>query len=184
MAIISVKNKQFGSISEWNCQDALRKSDRGALYISRYQNPGDAFRSLLQFDLERLPLDGICDTAYLKLYIYRNEINHGTIQAAVYPLTEKWDENTLTWDCRPRAADTPSQQIIIPADWKGFILFDISKLMSDWLDRIRENHGLVMAGDETRDALVAFASSAYPETDKHPRLILVSADEQKNYDLV
>lgn len=178
MASISLKTRQFGSISEWNNQINLRKSDPGALYISRYQNPGDTFRSLLQFDLGRLPRVEIYTAAYLKLYIYRNEIARGTIRATVYPLAEAWDEETLTWDCRPRTADVPGQEIIIPAMWSGSFIFDISKILVNWLDRSLENHGLVIAGDETRDSLVAFASSAYPQRDKHPQLILIPKDDQ------
>jgi len=184
MGIVTFKPRQFGSISEWNCNDILRKTDPGALYISRYQNPGDAFRSLLQFDLGMLPIDPKYTTSYLKLYIYRNQIERGTIQAVIYPLMEAWNEQSITWNCRPQAAEIPVQQIVIPAVWTGFVLFDLSTLLRSWLDRSMENHGLMIGGDETRDSLVAFASSAYPERDKHPQLILIAEEDKQNYGLV
>lgn len=184
MSTIIFKPRQCSSISEWNSDDILRQTDAGALYVSRYQNPGDAFRSLLQFDLGLLPIGKPYNTAYLQLFIYRNQIARGTIKASIYPLFEAWDENGLTWNHRPSAAETAIKEIIIPAGWTGFILFDISKLLQSWLDGSLENYGLMIAGDESRDRLVAFASSAYPQRDKHPQLILIPEEDKQDYGLV
>jgi hypothetical protein len=181
MGILRFAPRQFGSISEWNSDDILRKSDEGALYIGRYRNPGDAFRTLLEFDLSLLPVGKKYKTAYLQLYIYRNQIPQGTIRASIHPLAEPWDENMLGWNNRPQAAEKPVQTIIIPADWTGYILFDMSALLRGWLDGGIKNHGCMITGDEENDRLVAFASPAYPARDQHPQLLLIEEDSQRDY---
>ncbi|MGE5390137.1 MAG: DNRLRE domain-containing protein [Deltaproteobacteria bacterium] len=174
---------QFGSVSEYNHGDKLRRTDPAALYISRYQNPGDAFRSLLQFDLGSLPVGQDYRTAYLQLYIYRNQILKGTIQASVHAVMAPWDQHSLTWDVKPPYSDT-LQTVIIPAGWKGFVIFEISDLLQSWLNGTIENHGLVIIGDEIRDNLVAFASGSYSERDKHPQLILIPSSSKQDYGLI
>lgn len=181
MGFLRFNPRQFGSISEWNSDDVLRKTDGGALYISRYQNPGDAFRSLLEFDLSMLPMGKVYKTAYLQLYIYRNQIPRGTIMANIYPLAEPWNENSLCWNNRPQAAEKPIQSIVIPAAWTGFILFDISILTRSWLEKSINNYGCMITGDEKNDSLVAFASRAYPQRDKHPQMLLIAEDSKPNY---
>lgn len=181
MGIITFKPRQFGSISEWNCNDILRKTDASALYISRYQNPGDAFRSLLEFDISLLPVGKEYKIAYLQLYIYRNQISQGTIRANICPLIEPWNENSLCWNTKPQAVEGPSQTVIIPAAWTGFILFDISNLLRNWLDGTLKNNGCMITGDESFDSLVTFASRAYPERDKHPQLLLIPEDSKQDY---
>jgi len=182
MANIVFSPKQFGSVSEWNRSDILRKTDPVALYISRYQNPGDVFRSILQFDLGLLPGDQEYRISYLQLYIYRNQIINGAIRVNIHPVIEPWNQYSLNWDSQPHFAD-PLQTIVIPAGWKGFILFDISIIVRNWLEGSMENHGIIMTGDELHDNMLAFASSACPERDKHPQLILIPEESKPDYGL-
>ncbi|NLW90442.1 MAG: DNRLRE domain-containing protein [Syntrophomonadaceae bacterium] len=174
---------QFSSISEWNHSDILRRTDPTALYISRYQNPGDAFRSLLKFDLELLTLDQNYQAAYLKLFIYRNHIEKGTIEAAIHPIMAHWDQYSVNWNIQPPFSDA-GHTVIIPAGWEGHVIFEISGLLQKWLDGTMQNHGLIIIGDEKHDNLVAFASGVYPERDKRPQLILISEASKQYYGLV
>lgn len=179
METVVFKPKQFGTISEWYPDSSLRDTDAGALYVSRFLNPGDAFRSLLQFDLTVLPVGKTFKTAYLQLYIYRNEIPSGTINARVFSINQAWNEDSVSWAGQPQISGIPYESFLVPSGWKGFILIDLSSLVSCWLNGDMGNHGCMIIGEEDHNCLVAFASTEYSETDKHPRLILIPEGQGK-----
>ena len=91
-------SKQDGYISEW---DADRNySNDTPLYVGRYLQPGDSFRSLLQFGIDRIPPTSQIEEAELILFLYRNE-TPSTIHVNAHRLLCKWKQCNVTWNNQP-----------------------------------------------------------------------------------
>jgi hypothetical protein len=176
MNTISIPPVQFGSVSEWYPENNLRRSDASALYAGLFLQPGDIFRSCLQFDLASVPKKhspkSAFDSAYLQLYMYRNEIVSGTIDLHLCPLSTPWDEDTLCWNNQPSCVESYRTSFIIPGQWIGLVMFDITFLVREWLNNSIPNYGLLFQGEENQCRFIAFASPEYPEKDKTPQLLV------------
>lgn len=143
-----------------------------SLFISRYQQPGDSYRSLLYFDLDIIKSSKEIQRAYLQLNIIRNEIQSGNINLDIYRLSHQWDNNIVTWDKMLPLASAPEYRFVIPAAWVGLIIFDITRLICNWVDHIYMNHGLILVGEEKLNSLVAFHSLRYADSSCWPQLII------------
>ncbi|WP_054692854.1 DNRLRE domain-containing protein [Syntrophomonas palmitatica] len=178
MKFDSLESVQFASTSEWSPETNLTTVDPSALYAGQFMQPGDSFRSYLQFDLsyreEKTEIKGV--ETYLQLFIYRNEIPSGTIALNLYPLSEPWNQYTINWNNQAAYRKDLNCQFVIPSMWQGFIMLDITPLAQRWLQYLIPNYGLVLIGHEYHNRVLAFASPEYPERDKIPKLIVASKE--------
>jgi hypothetical protein len=146
-----------------------------SLFISRYKQEGDSFRTLLQFDVSQLYLllspGAVIKQACLILSLYRNEIPTGIITANIFKITEGWDKNVVTWNSRPSCSDQADETFIVPSQWTDLILVDITKLVRAWLKGV-PNHGIMLKGDENDNRVLGFRSTRSESMDDWPGLII------------
>jgi len=145
-----------------------------ALFISRYLQCCDIYRSLVQFDLcnlcKLIPITCDIEEAILELTIYRNEISCGSIDLKVFHLLNTWDEITVTWNNQPPVPATPDAIIPINAGFLGTISVDITDLVRDWHNGSIPNNGILLKGDETQNNLVGFFSKDSDNSSFWPKL--------------
>lgn len=167
MANITFWSKQDGYISEW---DADRNySNDTPLYVGRYLQPGDSFRSLLQFGIDRIPPTSQIEEAELILFLYRNE-TPSTIHVNAHRLLCKWKQSNVTWNNQPPHKPKPDGIEIIHPKGSGFVKIGISELVEGWYDGSIPNHGLILIGNEQINSVLGFVSSHSKECERSPRL--------------
>ncbi len=144
------------------------------LYISQYKQPGDIYRSLIQFDLCSLgcnfiPPNSCITEAKLLLPVYRNEICD-YIDVNVYRVLQPWCENDVTWNTQPLVDSTSDGTEAVPSGFFGTVEICITDLVRGWYNGSIINNGLLLRGDETANNLLGFFSKEYPDTSLWPLL--------------
>ena len=87
MATITLLPKMNTFIAEWYPDTNF--GDYDSLYVSRYLQEGDRYRSLLFFNLRAIPATSSIIKAELLLDIYRNEVEHW-IDVTAHRLLNNW----------------------------------------------------------------------------------------------
>ncbi|MGE5391565.1 MAG: DNRLRE domain-containing protein [Deltaproteobacteria bacterium] len=149
------------------------------LYIGRYKQNGDVYRSLLEFNLGNVGSNAILPgsvikNAYLNLRIYRNEILNGsTININAYRVLQNWSETGVTWNNQPICSSTPDGAALISSGVSGIIKIDLSSLIQEWFQGETVNRGIIIRGDEGANSLVGFFAREYPNTSFWPQLEVI-----------
>lgn len=144
------------------------------LYISRYKQAGDIYRSLIQFDLCSLgcnfiPPDSHITKAKLLLPVYRNEIT-GSIDVKVFRVLQYWSELTVTWNTQPLTGSSPDGTESVAAGFLGTVEIHITDLVRGWYDGSIVNNGLLLKGNEAANDLLGFYAKEFPNTSLWPQL--------------
>lgn len=176
MAEISFAPSQDAYIAQW-----FPTRNFGAvpyLYVSRYEQAGDVYRSLVQFDLcslfcNSIPPNSCIDHACLELWIYRNEIQAGSINLNVYRILQTWSENQVTWNNQPLIGSSADGTQSVAAGDSGKIEIDITDLAEGWYKGTIVNNGLLIKGKEDANDLVGFYSRKFPNTSLWPKLTVI-----------
>lgn len=147
-----------------------------ALFLSRYQQPGDIYRSLITMGLYA-PVGNIdynCTIldAQLQLMVYRNEIPSGSIDVTVHRILQEWDAAFVTWNSQPLASAAPDATTSITAGYTGLLSIDVSNLIKDWWTGAFPNFGMLIKGQESSNNLIAFYGRQYINSDYYPRLVV------------
>lgn len=147
-----------------------------ALFVCRYKNAGDVYRSLLQFPLSRSPgrpgPASVLDRALLKLDVTRNDIPRGSIRVSVHKVWQAWLESTVNWLTQPLFSIPPESSCPVRAGYTGSLEFDLTDLARSWQQEALSNYGLLLSGDEEHNRLLSLAGRTPPPGHKPPRLEL------------
>lgn len=149
------------------------------LYISRYKQNNDAYRSLLEFNLgnvgsNAIPPGSVIRNAYLNLRVYRNEIPAGhAITINVFRVLQTWSETGVTWNNQPISSSSPDGSATITSGFMGVVKIEISSLVKEWFQGEVVNRGIAIRGDEGANNLVGFFAREYPNTSFWPQLEVI-----------
>ncbi|MDD3024723.1 MAG: DNRLRE domain-containing protein [Syntrophomonadaceae bacterium] len=175
MASITLLPSQDAYISEWYAEQNFGSSI--ALFVSQYKQPGDDYRSLLQFDLKCIPPTSTIEKAELKLTMYRNEVNSAGVCVNVHRLLNNWCHCTVKWNNQPPFYPNCDGSVFIGNTTPlGLQTIDITKLVKGWYDGSIPNNGLLLMGNEAMNDLVAFRSSNYSYSNAWPMLKIKFVD--------
>ncbi len=172
-------------ISNWYPDHNFSSSQ--ALFVSQYQQTGDGYRSLLQFDLSSIPPGCTIEKADLLLSLYRNEVQSGIVNVSVHRLLNRWMEYASSWMNQPPLSASLDGSIAFESNSiPGIHSIDVSNLVRGWYDGSIANNGLLLVGCEEQNNLLAFRSSRYQNSDAWPQLavkfidgVLEIADKQE-----
>jgi len=141
------------------------------LFTNRYHGLDDEYRALIEFPYEIAPHHSI-KKAYLRLWIYRNEIPAtATTNLCIHPVVQDWDELDVTWNNRPNYdLDFYICKAINPGFVNQWLEIDVTSLVKAWHSRHIVNDGIVVKCDEVFDSLIGFYSSKYEDSTYWPRL--------------
>ncbi|MGS0744612.1 DNRLRE domain-containing protein [Syntrophomonas erecta subsp. sporosyntropha] len=169
MASITLLPIQDTYIAEWYPESNFRGTP--ALFVSRYLQPGDGYRSILQFDLDNLPSTSTIEKAELELTMYRNEVSSHELLVEIHDLLFGWNKNLISWSNQPDHNNIPVNSIIVKSDTSlGKLLIYVTKLVKGWYDGSIPNNGLILIGNENINSLVAFRSTNFTNSFDWPRL--------------
>jgi hypothetical protein len=116
------------------------------------------YRSLVQFDLRNLPRGERIDRATLRVYaLPLSYQEHQPRRFHACALTEPWEEDTVTWNNQPAYGPACSPADIWDAD-VGWLAFDVTDLVSSWLNGSQPNYGFMLLGPED------WAGDAWPRS--------------------
>lgn len=149
----------------------------GSLFVGQFKQAGDAYRSLLKFDLndfnrteKLIPAGSMINEAYLQLAIERNEVPAGiSIRLNVFAVLQARTSGTVSWNRQPLIHAVAASGVTI-ASGDGMVEVNLTSLVIDWLTGHIYNHGILLVGDESRNSLVAFYSSFSRDSNLGPRL--------------
>jgi hypothetical protein len=160
---------QGSYVSEWYPLQNFSSSP--ALFVSRYQQKGDIYRSLLQFDLSSIDSNCTIEKAELILSMYRNEVETGVMELGVHRILNKWTENTSNWNNQPPFRTIQDAALLVyPHTQLGIHTIDISDLVREWHKGSIPNNGLFLMGEEESNGLLAFRSCNYLFSSDWPKL--------------
>ncbi len=134
-------------------------------------------RGLIQFDVSDIPANAIVVSANLSLwYNYNTTSNHipqqGDNRFHFYPVTEPWDESTVTWNNAPPY--TTAHAFAGPASDSAnqdYLGLNIRDMVQDWVSNPGGNYGFLFKMDnETPYNDLVFSSSDDPDTINWPKL--------------
>ena len=186
MPVLSLPASKNVFVSEHYPDRNYSIADNDVLFLGRFMNIGDSFRSFLQFDLKQLTKKYSAnieiESAYLQIFMYRNEIKSGTIEINIYRLLDPWNQQFLTWNNQVAFHNIPEQTFIIPSEWEGLMFIELSSLVKKWFKGAIPNYGIILKGDEDKNCLSGIRSTNYRDPDTHPQLkILYKASDKISY---
>lgn len=169
MAVVSLLPFQDTYISEWYANNNFGSSI--ALFVSQYVQPGDDYRSLLQFNLNQIPSASTIEKAVLELTVYRNEVSALPVTVAAYRLLNCWTQYSVNWDNQPKSAEAPDGMLNIPSGLTtGKVFIDVTSLVRGWYNGSIPNNGLLLKGNEQSNNLLAFRSTNFYDSNDCPLL--------------
>ncbi|WP_053956176.1 DNRLRE domain-containing protein [Inediibacterium massiliense] len=139
-----------------------------SLDVGRFTGPGDTKRTLLQFDFSSLV--GNIESAYLNLYLYRNEVPSISKPNTIYQLETSFDQNTVTYNTAPSYSSTANASVSITNEINKFIQWDITSLVKGWMEKTITNNGIILIGLESANGLVAYKSTRWADSAYWPYL--------------
>ncbi len=150
-----------------------------SLFAGQFKQSGDAYRSLLKFDINNISTDGnliptrsIIDEAYLQLAIKRNEVpEESSILLNIFAVLQPWTSETVNWNQQPLIHAVSESGATIESGYYTVEL-NLTSLVRDWFTKNIYNHGILLIGDESRNSLTAFYSSFSRDSNLWPRLII------------
>ncbi len=167
-----VANKNYGS-----------EEDFKAMAWSFSGNFGEK-RSLIEFDLKKIPENARIISAYLSLYANKesgdaNKKGHTFLYAnsnecLLQRITEPWDENQVTWNTQPQV--TRKNEVLIHKSdypYRNYENIDVTRLVRDILKNPEKNYGfMISVKDVASYKCMLFASSDHPNSGLHPKLVI------------
>lgn len=171
MASVTLLPNQDVYVSEWYANQNFIASI--GLFVSQYQQAGDDYRSLLQFNLSGIPPTCTIVKAELELKVYRNEVTGGILVEA-HRLLNNWNESLVTWNNQPPESPHVDGVILATPDTPlDFIRIDITDLARGWYNGSIPNNGLILRGNEAVNDLIGFVSTRGQFSSEWPRLRVV-----------
>lgn len=144
-----------------------------------YNLNGDHYgaeRVLLRFSVYgNLPADAEIHDARLRLYVSHSDpADDAPMGTVLRRSASDWDESAVTWNSEPTwggiraSADVPSAL--------GWVEWDVTGLVADWVDGTSPDYGLEIIGDEAVEQRERVFYARETATEFYPRLIVDYTD--------
>jgi hypothetical protein len=140
-------------------------------------------RTLLQFNLSRIPMGTQIHYAHLFLYFYFYNPDYGNPAGRPYPiyrLTESWNEETVCWNNQSDKTAVASDVAYCPNGTGQWIDWNVTSDVQAFINGTLDNHGWIII-DETNgtgELPYAIFLSKEDKIFKYPRLLI---DVDVNY---
>ncbi|WP_315121616.1 DNRLRE domain-containing protein [uncultured Clostridium sp.] len=153
MSIVNLHTSETAYVAEYYPNQNFPNPIR--LFVGRFAGAGDIYRSLLKFDLSKMPQKVTVKSATLRLYVGRKDIP-GPQLLNVYPNLNDFDENEVTWNNQPNLGASVGTHSVLDAELNTYISVDITSLVTAWLNGTIPNTGITLEGVEASNALIGF----------------------------
>ena len=140
-------------------------------------SPG-ATRSMIEFDLSKVPCGATIISAKLSLYGFPGSRTHselsGSNESVLQRITSPWNESTVNWAGQPSVTTVNEVTLAstsVPA--KNYLDIDVTTLIKEMLIPANGNHGfMIRLKNENYYRRMCFASSDYADANLHPKLVI------------
>ena len=144
--------------------------DKPYLFSGQFTGDGDDYRSLIKFDLSQLVAPITISDATLSLYVYDDDITTSPTDVKIYRLIEDFNQYLTTWNDQPSSFATEIDSSTVATGFTGFVTFDVTALVQDWVSGVIPNSGILVKGLETINSLVKYRSHKYDNNAEWPKL--------------
>lgn len=132
------------------------------------------WRTYFLFDVSPLAGQQIT-SAELSIYQFDTGAAAGGLPCDAHRVTGAWDEMTITWNTMPpHDPNVLDSQDVGDSFYRGWITWDLTTLVRDWIDGAVANQGVVLKHYFENPAGASrygiFHASESPQTDLRPRL--------------
>lgn len=106
-------------------------------------------RSLVRFDVSRIPANATIIRARLSLYLvyWRDSSRHPTHRVTAYRVAGAWTETGVTWSNQPAYAEASGHFDVPSSDdqdvFRHYPDWDVTEMVQDWVTGDVPNHGLM-----------------------------------------
>jgi len=135
-------------------------SSSPTIYVGRLS--GGNYRSIIQFNINSIPINYSINSATLSLYIVRNDAPALAKQLYVYRILQNYDINTVTYNNQPTVYPVAEGSTTITTELGTVISIDVTTAVTNWYNGLSKNYGFLLQDDETQTSLVGFTSANYP----------------------
>jgi len=142
-------------------------NDYDTLFLGRYGQPDNIFRTLMQFSLNKIPDNYTIKKAELIIFLCTNELPHKGAPITMHPILTKWSEETATWNDGPKMAKE-HWKIIVPGDVLGPLCIDVRDYIRDYLEY--PNYGFMLIGPEFMNGVIGIEAKDHGPHRKVPHL--------------
>ena len=144
-----------------------------------FQGTPGTVRSILQFDLECIPIGAIVNTAYLNLYAWDKTTSMGQHSASsasnaawLERVTSPWTESLVVWDNQP--STTTVNRVALPPSTSptdDYLSIDVTAMLQDMVNDPDSSYGfMLMLQTESHYRRLNFCSSDHPDPARRPLL--------------
>lgn len=139
-SIALAETKTFSAVKDTYANKAYPDDPKGSIGSIILSNKYTDRLGYVQFEEISLPEGAILDQATFKFYVY--SVNYATsAKFNVGPVTEDWEEGSLTWNNKPTINQSQAIEANISLT-EGWKTASATNLVRGWLDGSLENKGL------------------------------------------
>jgi hypothetical protein len=135
--------------------------------------PGEAARSLVQFDISSLPNGQRITKATLSVNLYYSQDYPDTRRwITAHKITGDWVESAVTWYSQPSIVWTEVSGVnVLHLDWNWYS-FDVTSLAQAWYQDPSSNYGIMLYSRAAEQAQAGVRGFNTRESSEPPRLII------------
>jgi hypothetical protein len=142
------------------------------LVVGQFSGIGDDYRSILKFNVDKIPFDYSINSATLSLFITRNDVPSLSKTISFFNIIKSFDINTVTYNTMPSISSVPSATTNITNQLSTRITVDVTSMVTNWHTGSADNNGIMIIGNETTDSLIAFIGTGYGNINFWPILTI------------
>lgn len=137
--------------------------------------------SLINFDLDVLPVEAEIKTAYLSLYISpdayfsQNSSASSSSEFVIKRIITPWNDNTVNWNNKPTT--TNQNTVIVTNQHQNYAKIDVTNLIIDMIRDRQNSFGFMLSCTvQQKYRGLSFASSEHPNENLRPKLTITYTD--------
>ena len=178
---LPVQNGRFGATNTTNYGD-------GYLAAMEWTWDGDvgSMRTLIEFDLSKIPRNSKIVCARLSLYFNEQNLSynnknyekHSTLSGSnecwIARITSEWDEQKVTWNTQPNV--TTKNRVLLPASERSMQDYEninVTQLVQDMINEPEGSFGFMLYMKKKQHyRSMFFAASDHENKERHPKLVI------------
>lgn len=135
---------------------------------------GTVLQTLIQFVEVDNYIGNAVDSATLSLYFTVDGGSASGVTLYMSKITEDWSEGDVTWNTVPDYETTFYTYNYPTATYPGaWVDYDVTDIVSDWLDESSDNYGLILYTDDNRNHNAYADTCEYSEPSYRPKLEII-----------
>jgi len=155
-----------------DCAPNVTNPNGGITYLYQGRVGNCYCNYFIEWDLSGIEPGAAITSAELYIYCKSFTGTAGGGNPIYFPITESWDENTVTYNTMPSWNDSVSVTSVWPTAYSWHTV-DLTSIVQGWIDGSIVNHGVLAHVENTPStSCPGYFSSSYPVADRQPYLLI------------